>query len=362
MKTTKVSLGSNQKGMVSIIVTMILIIVMTLIVLAMAQNSNREQRQSLDRQLSDQAFYNAESGINDWAKYLYDNPTAPAEKTTCEVPSAAAGYPGTIPTSQIDGTSGVNSYSCLLYNKAPTSIEFDDLNTSDSIVVPIEPSGSSLAMLTFKWRAASGTTNVSGCNINNPASGNIPTSLPANCNVGGLRIDLVNPSGNRNTIMNNNFPAYLLPGSGGVAGTMTYSTGNIANQGVIGQAKCIGSDCQLKINSGLNLASGSRLFLHIKSLYSMNDVTITGCTVVAASGQECASNVAAGSLVKFNNAQIMIDSTGKSNDILRRVQVRVPAQSQYDNSGSYSLKTTQSICKLVTISVNDREANQANCP
>ena len=44
----------NQQGLVSIVVTMLLILVMTLVVLGMSRNSIREQRQALDRQLSDQ--------------------------------------------------------------------------------------------------------------------------------------------------------------------------------------------------------------------------------------------------------------------------------------------------------------------
>lgn len=75
---------SNQEGIVAIIVAVILTVLMSLIILAISQNANREQRQALDRQLSDQAFYNAESGVNDLANYLYKNiatvPAIPVDK------------------------------------------------------------------------------------------------------------------------------------------------------------------------------------------------------------------------------------------------------------------------------------------
>jgi Tfp pilus assembly protein PilX len=57
--------NSSQTGMVSIMVTMLLMLVITLIVLGFAQVSRREQIQTLDRQLSAQAFFAAESGVND---------------------------------------------------------------------------------------------------------------------------------------------------------------------------------------------------------------------------------------------------------------------------------------------------------
>ena len=46
---------AKQRGMASIIITMITMVIITLIVLGFATLSRREQRQSLDRQLSTQA-------------------------------------------------------------------------------------------------------------------------------------------------------------------------------------------------------------------------------------------------------------------------------------------------------------------
>ena len=56
--------------MVAILVTMNLMIVISLIVLGFAQISRRNQRQSLDRQLSTQAFYAAETAVNDAADLI----------------------------------------------------------------------------------------------------------------------------------------------------------------------------------------------------------------------------------------------------------------------------------------------------
>ena len=60
-------------------------IVMSLIVLGFAQISRRNQRESLDRQLSTQAFYAAESGVNDARELIttaaQNNQAIPAKKT-----------------------------------------------------------------------------------------------------------------------------------------------------------------------------------------------------------------------------------------------------------------------------------------
>ena len=53
-----------------VLLTMILMIVVGLIVLGFAQISRRNQRQALDRQLSTQAFYAAETGVNDAANLI----------------------------------------------------------------------------------------------------------------------------------------------------------------------------------------------------------------------------------------------------------------------------------------------------
>ena len=54
----------NQDGLASIFISMIIMVIVSLILIGFVQYSNSEQKQSLDRQLQDEAFYSAESGIN----------------------------------------------------------------------------------------------------------------------------------------------------------------------------------------------------------------------------------------------------------------------------------------------------------
>lgn len=82
MRSNMKPIKSDERGVVAIIVAVLLMTVLSLIVLATSQNSTREQRETIDRQLSDQAFYNAETGINDVANYLYTTRNDPSVPTT----------------------------------------------------------------------------------------------------------------------------------------------------------------------------------------------------------------------------------------------------------------------------------------
>lgn len=348
-KTRLKSLGDN--GMVSIIVTMILIIVMTLVVLAMSRNAITEQRQALDRQLSDQAFYNAESGINDWANYLSRNAGStniPNQKSRCdntEIPTP----PSPLPTQQI-GPDATNTYSCILYDKAPTSIIFSNLDPKDGKTMPITPD-ISLQGLVFSWTSTNVQTTTGGCNFT--VGGLLPPSLPPFCNVGGLKVDLVDQSSiNRTDLTNNSFISYLLPNDSPILAppsTILLSAGRgTANQGLKGIAKCVNNvGCSITVDIG-GLPANSTLLMHIKSLYLTNNITITGFRND-------------GTPVRFINSQILIDATGKANDVLRRVQVRVGAQNQYEPT-DFSLRTVDAICKLIRVDKDSATATlDARC-
>src|SRR5487761_1358632 len=95
---------SSQAGIASITVTMIMMIVISLIVLSFAQIARREQRQSIDRQLSVQAYYAAESGANIARTAILASPS-PIMKNTC-------GPNAQFPNNVIDAQTNV-SITCL---------------------------------------------------------------------------------------------------------------------------------------------------------------------------------------------------------------------------------------------------------
>ena len=348
MKQKRLSIRKNQEGLISIVIAILIILVMTLIVLAMARNANREQRQAIDRQLSDQAFYNAESGVNDAAYYIHNNinnENLPLKWDKCDpLPSAGLSVP---PADNKLDADGINQYTCLMYDRAPPTLEYANLSLSEPKVVPIRPTEGAVSNLTISWDNSNPNANIEGpCDF----SGGSP-ELPASCDFGGVRVELINPSGNpaltRDQLQKRGFISYLLPSKSG-SGNVAVS----ANQGLIAAAKCDGNPgprkCSISI-TGINLSS---FYLVIRSLYQPTDVSISGKDTD-------------GGVVQFKNAQVIVDSTGKANDVLRRIQVRVPSQSQFDYPG-FSIQSRESICKLIDVLRNDvgvlEAKTQPDCP
>lgn len=348
---THTGIRKSEEGLVSIVVAILIMLLLSLIVIAMAGNANRERRQALDRQLSDQAFYNAETAINDVIKYLYDNPGAARErKDSCDTTYLGGG--------SIDGDA--NSYSCVLYDKDPPTIEIDDLTTSGSKTYPIEALDSAgvprnINTLEITWDDWNNDTITSGCDF---TSGNspLPPSLPADCTVGGVRLDFINTSNaeNRKLLTERMYTAFLLPHASS-GGTLQISGSYPDLQGVVGQANCSGQPGQRICSVKIEDIQLPKVAIHVKALYKNVDVTICGSFDTGG----CASSQP----VNFNNAQIMVDATGRATDILRRVQVRVPAQAQYRNA-EFALQTKDSICKKIVVErfPDSAGSNDPRCP
>lgn len=340
----------NQAGMASILVTMVLMIVISLIVLGFAQISRRNQRQALDNQLSNQAFYAAETGVNDYSKVIKaylagPSPvTASLTQTSC-TPAAVSTYTGKIPSSVLSTTPDV-SYTCVLVDATPTSLQYSSVSsTGPALIVPINAS-SVVNNLTVSWQTTQANLNnpVSGC----PNAANIGHFLSSsgwaatNCGVGILRVDLVPVIGSFTiqSLQANTMTALLVPTSSGVSSpsTVSYSgTGNnqygtSANQGAVVGAYCTNAaGCSVKITN----LTGSNYYLRISSLYSTSSITVQGFNSAAST-----------TALSLSGAQVMIDSTGKAQDILRRLQVRIPVNATASASTFDSaVQSSLSLCK-----------------
>jgi hypothetical protein len=337
------TLKENESGLASIVITVLIILLMSLIVLTMSHNSNREQRQSLDRQLSDQAFYSAESGVNDAAYYLYKNaadPSVPLKKDYCQ-PSLSS-LPGGSGIDDNIGDSGVNKYSCVLYDKAPLTLEFQNVTVSDTKSFPLEAVDSAgnpvkIQTLIISWEdAANPAGPISGaCDF----SGNAP-DLPDQCSYGGVRFDLINAtltaSTTRDDINKSGYNAFLLPSNAAPPSFSVLGRSYPDSQGIISPVICNGSPGPRRCTVSITDVNGAnKMVMTLRSLYQTTNISVSG-------------KDAAGNPVRLKNAQVMIDSTGRANDVLRRIQVRIPAQSQYSIPG-FAIQTKDSICKLLNV-------------
>lgn len=324
---------NSQAGMVAIMVTLILMIVISLIVLGFAQISRRNQRQALDRQLSTQAFYAAETGVNDAAKLIKDalaaGTTVPA-KPDCA--STGGGFYSTL-SPVLDAAANVQ-YTCLIVDPSPSSLVYGNIGAAGT-VIPILAASGTIDRITLNWQSK---------DISSPPATNCPTTVSSvfstsaawSCGYGVLRFDVVPTAGGGHTVTNlqsATMSAHIVPlrpGSSGGMGSVSYNTTGANNRiGVV----CSNASCTLNIDFA---APQSQYYMRVNSLYK--DVSLN---VIATSG---------GSGVDLIGTQALIDVTGKAEDVLRRIQVRLPLASASTNQLSdYALSVSRPICKRFSV-------------
>jgi len=319
---------ARQEGMVSIMVTMILMIVLSLIVLGFAQISRRNQRVTLDRQLSTQAFYAAESGVNDAIHAMKSNNTA-AAKTSC-APASSGIYAGI--NNILDPSSDI-SYSCLLVNPNPPDLQYNGVGSQGVVIPIISASGAPISSIDINWKSDI-TNPLSGCQASYGSKSLLPSTATGwLCGFGILRFDLVDASGNQTA---NNYQAktmttFAVPLTSGATNQITFGP----NTNAIAKVLCTATSCDLTVK-GLN---SNTYFMRASTIYQ------------AASVLTVSPHDASGNAIQTANAQALIDSTGKAKDVLRRIQVRVPYTntSGPDQLPMSAISSSDSVCKRFSI-------------
>ncbi len=370
MKSAKLSTLPlrNQKGMVSITVTVVFIMVISLVVLGFSQVSRRNSREALDRQLSAQAFYAAETGVNDIMNEIAKTIEEKREVSDQDICKGEYTRADGVVDKEND-----TSYSCALVNTKPDSLKYDNV-TDNSIIVPLNSEEGYLEENKFVWspaREIKSDSEVSKCD---KVGGQHPKGddWAKSCPYGVMRIDLmpinagilsdsdearkntmtlfVYPKWNGGTNLDNPTTiSYPLDEDGALTG--------VVPQGKFEVASCNKDACAIKIN-GLKFTNG---YAKIRMIYNK-----------AASIQVFAKNVPIKSIDntisggategKFEG-QVVIDVTGKARDVLRRIQVRVsltggPTRTNYAGFSDYAIQSADSICKLYEVSptVNSNRA------
>jgi Tfp pilus assembly protein PilX len=320
--------ASDQQGFASIVIALILIIVLALMTVGFAQLARREQQTALDKQLSDQASYAAETGIND----IYQ--AIDKQAITAATPDAATANNGGVNCLNTASITGVNSsisvlygisYTCALVNLTPSSVVKDPLNANtawDTVFSTTDPSGatSTLGSLVVNWSTL------------NPANHSAPrasadTSLPplASWSSPDVLQVSITPLGalDEASLSANTFTAYLYPSSGGTPNTVSYSTSpGLQGQFVSGDCTNKGA-CSATINNFAPLSSAGEFYLlHITSMgYDDSSLSATAFD---------ASNNA----LNFKGSEAVIDVTGKAKNVLKRLRAVVSLNGIDGNPGN----------------------------
>jgi Tfp pilus assembly protein PilV len=340
----------NQSGMASILVVLIMSVVISLIVLGFSQVSTREQSNSLETQLSTTAYYAAESGINDAINAIKNNPNlAPSAyaKNTCGSPGVGSIYnslyTGSLTNfSQLNSTSGEGNatYSCLLINPSPSEI-ITDVN-SNSQIIPIDGERTPIRTLNFTWNNPNPSSTSSPVTEWSTSNSDcvLPTISPQfnssttwNCGLSILRMDLVSLKPGQiseNDLLTNTMSAFILPNNSASAGGISFTENSTSNYPIYGSS-CSSTGCKVSINIPPPLQT-FEFYMRISTIYGGSNVLTISAT--APSGKP----------VALSGVEYVIDATGSSAGVARRVQVAVPIV-QATNVPGYAIQATTDICK-----------------
>ncbi len=341
-----------EAGIVSILVTIIMMLVVSLIIVGMSQVARSNRREQLDQQLSTQAYYAAESGLNKAVQFFAANPTAKINTTgtggsaadcsafiTNAAPNGLAGTAGT------NGSNGTNvldldtdvAYTCLMVNSQPGTLQVQDLSQDANKIWRVrDANGQPFTGLTFTWNPDSGSlfTGATNTCLATNALNNLVKYSNWNCAYGILRVDLVDThaGGSGATLQSPAKTLYLIPTltSGSTLQPVAVSPPSSGQVGQVVYVACTPAQCSARLS--LSPVVSNEYFARLSMIYQNSSlVQLTGTD--------------AGGAAVFSGGQAIIDVTGKAGDQLRRVQARIPLLATDGPVPNFALQSTDGICK-----------------
>lgn len=317
---------ADQRGLASFIVVFILMIVLSLILFGFAKIVRREQQQVLDRTLNNRAYYAAESGINVVISKMETGGIS--DKTNCDAGNGIAAADLQIDPNPANKT----TVSCLTVDTTPTELVYSAVSANTALVAPFTASGV-VSQINFEWEnPAVGSSASYPC-----ASFTTPPAASWNCGAAMLRVDVVpiTNAKNRQGWIDSMFSVFMYPTAGG-SGMVGYATGN-AGKGVTAAASCAvdatAPDCHVTVQ-GLGALNTQQYSLRIMSLYQPAALVVRPTD-------------AAGASLQLSGAQVVIDSTGRAQDVVKRIRVRKAINSYI--VPNFTVQTASSLCKRMNV-------------
>lgn len=335
----------KQAGMASFMVTTVLILVISLIIIGFSQVARRNMREALDRQLNAQAFYAAESGVNSAVAVIQSKVSSgelPLPKTDC---NDYVNYP------EVRLSGDEVKVTCMLVDTQLGTMLYDQVTENAPTVVPVVPAtaGANIGQLTLTWRNKTGGANASqNCPSAGAPSYTLPTRTNWACGHGMLRTDIASqPDGTADPSLTSFFYPHRVGGTVTAASAPVY-VDEFVNGKVMGHCSDAGNDpkCMVSI-SGLDAPV---YYMNLRSIYRDSTVTVSGLDTN-------------GTPLEFKG-QVMIDVTAKAQDVLKRIQVRVPLLPQNTSTTpAYGVESSGSVCKRFAVEPNYYATDPAaGCP
>jgi len=372
------NLSDSESGFASIVIALVLIIVLGLMTVGFAELARSEQQQALNKQLANQAYDAAESGINDAISEIAQNKLTNAQPNTCINTSED---PDETPYSSAINTPNGVAYPCLMVNLTPPNVVFNQfapLTNRYLLFSTVNNNNpASAGSFTIDWKCDESDTN---CNDNDP--GNVPTkTVPAS--TGDLQstpiwsqskyppmlevsITALGAQFSRADLENNTYTAFLYPNSSsnntysfnnssgtiGTQNTVTDSDG--LNAPIIGGG-CSGSTetttggylCTVTLNGFPN--GDTQYLISLDDYYEMSDVSVSAQT-------------SEGSALDMKGGQAIIDSTGQAHNVLKRIEEVVPIGENATNINEPAEALQgANICKLLITQPDPTKGTQSQC-
>jgi Tfp pilus assembly protein PilX len=299
-----IKIKNKQKGMASIMFAMFVVIVVALIATGFAVLVRNDQRQTLDKTLSNQAIYAAESAINKKYRQLTANPTTILPNTTCNADPIVNQNDGVL-----DASNPGVKISCLLWTATPTALTYDNVGLNPA-ATPIIPSNNAIQSIKITWRktSAGGESYYSNTTqLNSVSSVGLP-AMPT------LKITLAHVAS-----INRTYSVFANPANGGTPSAQSVT--NTGDGGIVNGA-CIAGACEVILKdlpeeNGNPWNNGSNQYgwISISSLNGASDVKIEAYPDPNGGGGSSA--------IPLQGAQLTIDATAKAQDVIKRLQVNI---------------------------------------
>lgn len=336
---------NRQRGAVSFLTVIFLALLLTTMTVSFVRQSVNEQRQAADDDLTNRAFYAAESGVEDAKRaieMLQNNTMTPAQLNGADCDTPTVGNFDSV----LSTAAGVDAaYTCQLIDMTAPNIQ-DQLDLWEGITIPLVGVDNSWTSIEIKWHrigADNGTTSRSGNSSSLPPIGSWRSGSqvwPAM-----LRASVFDtPTGNsftRGDIVGRS-AGFLNPLSGPVP---TVTIGNLEER--IVNAGCANTGvfaCTVNIS---NFSPGSRdYYLRLQAIYQPTSIQVTLRRGAAS--------------VDLSGVQAVVDVTGRAGDVYRRVEARVSLIGNDYPFPDYALMSATDICKNFAVTDDPSEFSSVN--
>ncbi|HUA13228.1 MAG TPA: pilus assembly PilX N-terminal domain-containing protein [Candidatus Sulfotelmatobacter sp.] len=340
LKTRKNKIKDDENGFASLVIALIVIVVLGLLTVGFAQLARREQQNSLNNALANQAYYAAESGVNDTLKDIADGYINQAWLNS----EPAGGCLNTTGLNQnaltynkVLNAADYIGYSCLMVNLSPSNLTFNNTPPGQGQYVEFTTTAP-ISNLTVQWGSADGqnvipSTFTSDDEFSPLATWNKMGQLP----VLQFNFTPIQSTVTRQGLISSTSNEYLYPYTGG--STACSVSSGIGGCTPVQPVKCAypaGGPAAQPLPCSIKLANvptggvGAYL-IHFLPYYDQPYIYITATDSM-------------GNPVNFIG-QYQIDVTGYAHNVLRRIQVRINSSSGSEPLLPSSAIEAQNICK-----------------